>query len=327
MKKYFTVFVVITLILISINVAYSQFSGSGGDQRTQSYIKINGLEYLPPLSTDMPLNCMIGYIVLDSVSRIVDTDVSENAGMNADLESLKTSMSYIYSMVDYSPNLFRQYLYSTRDSTPGRRYRSYPATFYSGIEKAVRSRAQEVGYVYAMLTYTDYIFRISVDTVVKGIDNTIPNNPLPWVNVSCSIKEKIKGKRVPYNCNYIDNRDQKADPEIVNPSCFNFGYPLDWNTATGCAYDDRERATTSKIRTAAPREEYFVFLRQVSLWNYADFVLPVNEFDINGGMFRIKDGCVEDPSNIFGLGPKPKVEQFYLKLKSNINTLVSWGVK
>ncbi len=155
---------------------------------------------------------------------------------------------------------------------------------------------------------------MKIDTVAIGIDTIYgKEKSLPWLNAKCTIKEKIKGIYVPQDCWYKDS------------ICLTFGYPLNWQTGFGFSYDRGIKSDT-RIRDVQAGEEYFVFLNLVSLnlryWN--DVIMPVMQFEPCGGLFRIKDGLVEDDSGFWGLGTRPTVGQFRARLDSLINDIKSW---
>ncbi|MDP2364813.1 MAG: hypothetical protein Q8M94_13730, partial [Ignavibacteria bacterium] len=197
-----------------------------------------------------------------------------------------------------------------------------PANSYYGTEFAILQRMIEFGKNYAMLMKTHYIFRITVDTVVTGIDTTY-SAPQPWVNVSCTVQEKIKGKILPNNCHYDVDRTMVIDTNTINPNCLNFGYPMNWMTGVGF-FNDRGPNTGTYIRTAQAGEEYYVFLEQLSLRKFADYLTPTRQFEATGGLFKIVNGRVEDPSNFWGLGTNPTEQEFLSKLNELISNIKAW---
>ncbi len=329
---------IVTILFITIiycNNAYSQFAGDIY-QRTQSIIAIPGLNNVPPLITDMPLDCMVGYIVMDSLSRTANWREVYQKPLTISLDSLQTSARFMYAVADYDPRLFRRYIYSTNDSVtmpidPNSKYISWPANSYYGIEHAIiNERLDEFGKDYALLMISHYILRVEIDSVVTGLDTTV-NNPKPWVNVACSVTHKIKGQIIPSNCKYesdigIIDKSGKSDNILVDPSnCLNFGYLENWPTGGG--YSDRPLRTGTRMRTLAKGDEYFVFLIHVSLRDNADILIPVHLLEANGGLFRISNGLVEDPSDIWGLGTSPTVADFLTRINSKIATIKTWWVK
>lgn len=302
----------------------AQITSYNSDQRTQSLIAVSGLSNIPPLFTDMPLDCMIGYILMDSLSRTASISDVKSKLLTLSLDSLRVAARFMYAVMDYSPKLLMRYMTTTRDSIPGGRYMSFPANSYYGTEFAILQRMNEFGKNYAMLLKTHYIFRITVDTVVTGIDTTY-SAPKPWVNVSCTVQEKIKGKILPNNCSYDAD---KTDKQIltINENCLNFGYPMNWMTGVGF-FEDRGVNTGTNIRTLQKGEEYYVFLEQISLWKLYDYLTPTHQFEATGGLFKIIDGKVEDPSNFWGLGTNPTETDFHNNLLNLISNIKGWWIQ
>ncbi len=79
-----------------------------------------------------------------------------------------------------------------------------------------------------------------------------------------------------------------------------------------------------EIRPAEIGEEYIVFLTYLAITDTTDILVPLNTFEANGGLFRIVDGKVEDPSNVFGLGTSPTVANFKQHLATLIQNIKSW---
>jgi len=258
---------------------------------------------------------------MDSLSRTASIDDVMNKPLSTSLDSLRVSARFMYAVTDYSPNLMRRYMTTTRDSIPGGRYMSFPANSYYGLQWALEKRLNEFGKNYAMLLMTHYICRVIIDTVVSGIDTTY-SNPIPWVNVSCTVQEKIKGQILPNNCHY--DADRSANQILtINENCLNFGYPLNWLTGVGFN-DDRDVNTGTYIKTVQTGEEYYVFLEQLSLWKFYDYLTPTRQFEASGGLFKIANGRVEDPSNFWGLGTNPTEQEFLSKINELINNIKAW---
>ncbi len=316
-----TFLMIIVLLFVTFRSSISQITSYNSDQMHQSAIAVSGLSNIPPLFTDMPLDCMIGYIIMDSLSRTASIEEVMAKPLTISLDSLRVSSRYMYAVTDYSPNLMRRYMTTTRDSIPGGRYTSFPANSYYGLQWALEKRLEEFGMNYAMLLMTHYILRVRIDTVVTGIDTTYPNR-IPWVNVSCTVQEKIKGQILPNNCRYDADRSE-SHTFSIKANCLNFGYPMNWMTGIGFN-NERNINTGTYIRTVQQGEEYYIFLEQLSLWKFYDYLTPTHQFEATGGLFQIKNGRIEDPANFWGLGINPSEQDFLNKLNELIGNIKSW---
>src|SRR5207249_7295878 len=114
------------------------------------------------------------------------------------------------------------------------------------------------------------------------------------------------GQHRPAIC-YLD----PADPDLA--SCLNFGYGKD--SETGGDYSD-VHGRKSWLGTAAPGEEYFLFLSLSTLDFKNDLLTPERGLDSAGGMYRIVDGRVMDSSNFWGAGTTPTVAAFRERLQT-----------
>lgn len=311
----------IVSVLFAVNTMFSQISVNGPGQRTQLYIAVSGLDQIPPLHSDMSLDCMVAYIVMDSLARKASINEVFDKPLTVSLDSLRVSARYMYALTDYSPNLMRRYMTTTRDSIPGNHYLSFPANSYYGLQRALERRLDEFGKDYGMLLMTHYILRVIIDTTVAGIDTTY-GKPLPWMNVSCTVQDQIKGKILPNNCNYNDNKKVST---LISEACLNFGYPINWMTGGGFN-NEKPQNTGTYINEVKSGEEYYVFLTQLSLWENADILVPLHAFESSGGLFKILDGHVSDPDNFWGLGTNPLETEFKTHLDSLISNISTWWI-
>lgn len=312
------------LFLISIAPCVAQFSSYNSDQRIQSEVYVGGLSNIPPLHTDMSLDCLVGYIIMDSLSKSANIETVVNRPLTTSVDSLRVATRYMYSVADYSPQLLRKYITSTRDSIPGGRYMSFPANSYYGIQHAVQKRLNEFGKDYGMLLISHYVLKVRIDSVIRGYDTTYPMEPIHWTNVSCSVLNKLKGIYLPNNCRGDANRgDSEYIGAAIGENCLNFGYPTYWQTAIGFP-DDRQIKSGSTIKDVHSGEFYYVFLVHLSLWRNSDYLVPVHQFEPTGGLFKISGDRIEDPSNFWGLGTNPSEQEFLSRLNELISNIKSW---
>lgn len=326
MKNSKTFLGIIAVLILCISSSYAQISTYGPDQRFQSYIYENETLSIPPLRTDMSKDCMVGYIAMDSIAKIVPIEELNNSALNTSLDSLKVAARYMYAVTEYSPKLLRNYLFVTRDIVQSGHYRSYPANTYYGVNHAIQKRINEFGKDYAMLCLSHYILRVRVDQVVSGIDTTYPGEAIPWTNVSCTVLQRIKGTYLPSNCRYDAKREKTDKIQAVGDNCLNFGYPTFWNTNTG--FDSqRGKNTSTTMKIVNPGEEYYVFLIHISYDDNSDILVPVNQFETNGGLFKISNGMIEDQSDFWGLGKNPMDPDFLAYIMNLIKNLKLWWVQ
>ena len=322
MKKIFSI-VVFLVIIIPCHL-YSQFSGIGNDQRKQSSIVLEPVETLPPLFTDMPYDCMIGYIAMDSIAREKPGGEIINYADSLSLDSLRIAARLMYSVADYSPLLLMRYINNIRDSSREGRYKSSPAVSYFNLEEQLIERRDELGRDYAMVLTSQYIYKVRIDSVVVGIDTTF-RKPKDWVNAACTVLDTIKGQYLPCNCKET-LPENKVNKQLSNAdNCLIFSYPLNRITGTrGSAYDSDN---IDRIKTVQKGEIYYIFLEHVSLRKGTDYIHPSYYHEETGGLFLVDDDVVIDNFNFWGLGTEPEINDFHNNLLFIINKIKSWSLQ
>ncbi|TAL68680.1 MAG: hypothetical protein EPN82_10405 [Bacteroidetes bacterium] len=320
MKALKILFFFIFLTLLSQVETKAQFSGTGNDQVYQSAIQLEYLTQIPTYHSDMPLDCMVGYIVMDSLSRneygVPIFDFIEGTS----IDTIKVVARYLYSVCDYNPTLLRSYINTLRDSFPGPTFKSSPSNTYYKTQQEISKRINEFGKDFAFLIVSHYILRIRVDSVVVGVDTTF-NETMNWVNVASTVLEKIKGIYLPENCHYDNNKINNAI--LDSYQCLLFGYPFEAKTGPR---DEVYEYPPGIIRTVVKGEEYFVFLEHISMQKGTDYIHPVYKFEQSGGLFKIENENVLDPSNFWGLGTQPSIEDFRNNLNDKISIIKHWWI-
>ena len=286
--------------------ASAQWHGDGV-QRSESYISLTGLTRIPELHTDMPLDCLIGYIAMDSIARTGGIQEVIAQAQNTLIPELRVLARYMYAMTDYDPILLNRHFLSTKDSSfPNVNYQSYYANSYFTVMTEIDKRQQEFGRDYGMLVIADYVLRLRVLDVRSGIDTTHRNNAR-WTNVACEVREIFKGHRLPNNCGLpypvqIEGKDIQPGP------CLIYGH----------------RTTSGPQYVPQPGDEIIVFLNLVIDKGNMYMVYPRFGSNITGGRFIIRNGRVDDPDNTWGLGPNPTLEEFRTTLLKKVDDIRSW---
>lgn len=69
----------------------------------------------PAYTTDMPIDVLVGYIVIDSLRKVKTPDEIEAYLNSLDYsnDTLRRIMKYLYTIVDYDPIRFRRYAVGT----------------------------------------------------------------------------------------------------------------------------------------------------------------------------------------------------------------------
>jgi hypothetical protein len=281
--------------------------------------------FTPPLTSDMPYDVMIGYIIGDSVARglyLAKQDSIFRSLTPAD--TLNYGLKYLYEMIDFDPiRFFLWGSYRPMSTT----YLSPPSVLRTRlIERAKKALPDSMRT--AVLCTSDIIAHIKVNETQGKID-TMAAYAKHAVLVTSTIVDPIKGQRIP-NC-WIDSRTKGdkgrsvasaiANAEGSRPAapgaCLQFEYRLEWTRL------NHSMARTSLDSTLVDRDgkqwiqpggEYIVLLELVALGrdnahSYA-VLSPEAWFGTVCSMYPVIDGKVYDPYNDFGFGANLTVEQF-----------------
>lgn len=292
------------------------------------------LSTIPQLHTDMTLDCFIAYIAMDSLVRSnVDIFQVLSAPSQMPIQDLRFIAKLIYGLDEYSHTHLYAHFVATRDTSRGKYdNRPFMANFYTPVMKAIGlDRWREFDPQIRALLATHYIYRIRVLNVVQGIDSTYGTgiyNLKPMTAVYGEVLEKIKGIKVPNSClTYNALTEQKE--KIGNDKLLGSQLPC-------VAFNYSSRYNSMVMETPQIGEEYYVFLAE-SMYNWTEAALTIVSpygKGTNGaeapavlgrspGMFRIKDGVVEDKKKFWSTETLT-VQQFRSLLQSKITEIKSW---
>ena len=311
-----------------------------GTALTESAVPMPPLSVLPGLHTDMPLDCVIGYMAEDTVRRPGTLGGHFYGPGNHTIGALRYSARFLYAIKDYNPILFRRYTNTLREREMYEQvFRSYSAGYSRFATNALMRECREFGIGYAVLSIADYVLHIQVGDVVVGNDPvrirrsvfdgsepeviTYLDNPDftdPRINVAASVKEKIKGQYLPVHCvqdsEVYETTDGRHENGSATATCIKFMYPKNWMDDNALKEDG--------LRPVQAGEEYIVCLMYQPVNDSTDVIMPFG-LDSIYGLFRVVDGRVEDPSNIWGLGTSPTLMDFRQRLVDMIRDIKEWS--
>ncbi|MBL7974574.1 MAG: hypothetical protein JNJ85_06660 [Candidatus Kapabacteria bacterium] len=323
-----TVIVYLGFLHILCSTLHSQFTSLGSDQRRQLRFPTPGLGVVPPYNSGMTLDCMVGYIVADSLARTKTVDDVISYFSNVGLDTLKLAARFNFGMTDYSPVLLRRYLHSTSDSNDINKYWSYPANSIFGIRDVFFEKRNTLGKDFSMLICSDYVLKVVVDSVITGLDSTY-GDTIPWVNVNCNILRRFKGQDGPNNCQTDDMRDNGKDIKLqynIN-TCLNYGHPQLWQTNTGMSRLRVSTEATGEIVTPVKGDTLYLFLDVMAYDRYTCVLYPARVHELNGGIYKLQNnGNILDPSKVWSTTGLLTASEFESKILSEINIIKSWWI-
>lgn len=274
------------------------------------------------LNSGMPLDVLIGYIVLDSLKKGIPRDefnaVQKHITYN---DTLKTILKYLYILKDEDPLLFEQNLYALRQDyspvVPG----DLVMALFSVLDvKSPRPVSDE------LLAFSSIIARVRVvDTV--SIYDPDAFSVKTCVSVRCEVLDLIKGRRLPV-C--TGTGPKTALPASSSP-CLEFFYalehPLDYRRYGFSAPGYEQSLDAEGKPWIKAGKEYFVFLSPSGICSTDSLdYLTMRPLNVGGvsGMYPIDDnGIVFDPFDDFGFGQGLSVVQFRDALQQRIAALLN----
>lgn len=277
------------------------------------------LSTFPELHTDMPYDCMIAYILMDSLARKATLHQLLEAPSLLSPTGFRFACHMMYAMENYSHSHLKAHFIATMDSARSiHDNRAFPANVYTPLVRAIAiDRREEIGAQFRALLLTHYVLRIRVANVAVGLDSTYGSDyPNPTIGVTCEVVEKIKGIKLPDNCSVEYPAGIRQETSLDNPPCLSFVIPQN------CI------KFIPKIG-----EEYYVFLQEAGGrergYDYLVTPAPGLPEGIPGllgrscGLFKIQDGIVDDPYKFWSASPLTPL-QFSALLQAKIAEIQSW---
>jgi hypothetical protein len=293
----------------------------------------DSLQRPPVLFTYMPLDVLVGYIGADSIFANVKRNPLNTMirGLNADNDTFKYALKYLYRMCDYNPTHFHNFEYGFVRGAG-----SSGSEVHRELAKIVKRQldANISGGIYSKIINCDYILHVFVNDTEKIEQTDTFSVFSDEIVCYAKVLDSIKGQNMPSTTNiYSSTGKVVANTDIV------FQYNLNqenrqgriWDTITETYknygyYPPWREDGTDWIQ---PTNEYIVFLNigkacEVNNNFYYYFLYPKEE-DVSMGMFPIIDGNVIDIGNTFGLGTSIPLVNFKEYLSQKISQIKNFG--
>lgn len=357
--KSLQILTVFAAILIAQNFAYSQLDVWNSPDSCEWFFS-QPMTQLPPLSSDMPLDIMVSWIVIDSLCRTAADDVLWQRMMTTTQDSMKLGLKYLYKLMEYDPLLLKQYRLDLDYNQV--HWKTTPNSLLLFVMGAYQQRFGRVSDVIKLLMDAGYALHVRVDNITSRESWDHSHIPPGWADRFCAdlyVLDNIKGKKLYPKCNELPGIRRKQSSEFErmdeqNCKRIYWGRPQ----RCYCIYDDSvfyEKYGPDYMKVS---EEYIVFAdirplnsnrRPVYGWksdaiifnyftgssfvsgtprNYADSTSygplePANpKFGAVPLIFPIVNGMVQDPENFFGYGIEVPVAVFKQNLRATINNFL-----
>jgi len=340
MEKNYLLFVAISILFSFIfETSYSQ-NPDNLPYYNGTFFNYGNISVMPPLSTDMPFDVMIGYIALDSLRRNGDYSLfKEFINKQTYNDTIRTIFKYYYKMLDWNPMLFHSYIKNTD-------YCKLPLPIIQDeIVEKYYNISPSRGNSLVALSY--FIYHIRVLDTLRFFDSTSFTYQR-GLKCYSEILNIHKGNILESNCNIQENNLSVKNIaysndtlQITNPIlCFDIR--LDWHRGEDIGdvvligNDNypwsgiKEKMVDSiDVPWIKSNQEYIVFLKPVLIdynKNYNKYQLfPVDFNSLTKGIYPIIKGYVQDPSNDFGLGTSVPYLEFIQNLNNMINQIKNYN--
>jgi hypothetical protein len=225
-------------------------------------VRVPIIKTLPPLSSDMPLNVLRGYIHLDSLARFNTNGglVQFPSAWLAKPDLLKKTLASYYTVMDYDPLRYQQYDYET--ALKSELFRSElggTTAFLPDALAEATSIQSERGALVAAL-FPDYVLRVKV-LAVDSISVALPIGSRSIFNVTAQVLDTLKGRKF-ITCQEQNGGDQSQPMAMSALPCLYFQYISRtysdygmYNKKADSVFMDGQRKFTMR-----PGQETIVFL-------------------------------------------------------------------
>lgn len=120
-KNYALAFCVATMVVFFSTESFAQRPVDSIPTSMGCYRQaITPISDIPTLHSDMPLDCLLGYVYFDSLCRSVSTYLQLDTMISqvTSWDTMKVFMRFMYEMQQYDADLFEEYLYAAQYFKP-----------------------------------------------------------------------------------------------------------------------------------------------------------------------------------------------------------------
>ncbi len=301
---------------------------------------VTPISSIPTLHTDMPIDCILGYIYVDSLCRSLQSYHQADSFMSLinSWDTMRVFMRFLYDMQAYDADLYEEYMGNAIYLDTN--YHVAPRTLelkFANRMDSVLGKNNKLEY----LTVAPVILHIQVTDTMMSYDSlaSAPFWPQPRMCVTATVLNTIKGLHL-RTCGGLMYQAKEKVPQ-GSAGCINIAF----NPYTTKPYAMGDAGLAGGIDTVThisyircdscygdtafiPGNEYIVFLEDQPLdYNgttaFYQFI-PYSAYNSNGGVFPINSsGNVLDEENYFGYGNSVPLSTFEADLKTDIQSIIS----
>lgn len=295
---FLSVFIVMNTFLVSVIKTQSPPCYPEGQG---IYYEIPLNQNTPPYSTDMPLDVLIGYVAMDSLTKNVDIEDFNEFMMHQQYnDTLRTMMRYLYQMIEYNPEKYLNYIHNGHPNkfSPG----DYDQLFYQFL---IMDSPQPILEASLLASFT--IAKITIIDIHNYIDTTAK-----WAKTNCTVTAKLDSIFKGHSMLNCSNPPPIEEP--INQKCIKFEIAKEW-------FQD-----TTLYNSILPGESFFVFFenRFVCTTETSSYftIFPLRFVgSLNNSIYPIINNELIDTNNELGFGTNVELSIFYNGIQNKINEI------
>lgn len=281
------------------------------------------LQTMPGIPMTAPPDVLAGYLYLQYLATNETRHIVDSVtALMTYSDTLKTLTKYLYELDDYDPVLFNRFLFARTHGA----FKVEPAYIdVMAMQGAIQNLYSDTLRT-AMLTYSDIIARVRINSTRKKID-TLAAVAHYDIVVNATILETLKGQKVP-SCIGIgtsvksgkNQTQQSGDSTSVmtgysvstpadSGACIEWEYSPEWPQFIQLHTDQGIGMLVNSDGSdwIKSDSEYIVFLSFMDLGHdsssdYKTLYSCASEYGHSKGMYAVSAGIVQDAYNDFGCG-------------------------
>lgn len=279
-------------------------------------------DYRQLLTSDMPYEVMIGYILADSIVKHlpgvgITEDLIKQIGRNSD--TMAYILKYLYLLADYDPIRYQSFLMASDKDVF--EMKNTGTNVLQQIAERMKGDPR-IRYI-----ISSYILHVKVDKT-EFIDSSGGHLCSKKDVAYCTVLDTIKGQILPnLNTAILSNGQNKYNKNSENTIIpqrteFVFSYCHQWNRS-----DNHYITIPIGASWIKPNREYIIFVTPFSICgdlNTSYYAIAPIGAGLSHGMYPIENGFVFDEGNSMGRGERVPVQEFKDMIRRQIDSIINY---
>ena len=310
-------FFILMAILIGVGISMSA-QPSCLTKYSSYYRSTPLLNSLPPLSSGMSINEILGHIALDSICRELELSQIDSFMMARSTwdDTLKSMHKYMTTIVDSDPLLVFKINHAISEWRL-----TFPDEVRGQLALSV-SKHSPYPNIDAALATCDYILTVSINDTARIVDTSAQVAKTAIVATG-AIADTLFGRKFP-DC----SGPQQLPSTSTSSKCITFDTRREqvqfWRDRKGLTAD----STVVETMVPKPTRQYLVFMKLVRLCSDTSNVyytlFPSYSIGPRCGIYEIQSGRILDEQNYFGLGSNPLLLDVVAAIETRLVQVKTW---